>query len=834
MPNKYPRKPTFYHHNGQSVSQIDYIMHKERPTHLEYKVENHDMDPLNVSDHSLVTATVPVILKNTKTKDQTQFIIKKPNWSKCDKEKYQSTIRNSITRKDTTNLENAADEINKLTNILHKAGKASIPNYRAKVSIKPVGKGIWNKEICNASKNSKLAFYQWKNDKTDISKKQKMNKARELLRSAQRRAQASVRNTLAEKIMQSSQNDNKLFHKLVQRQRKNNRNTTTDIMIFNGIEESNPAHILDGWKNYFEELYSCDESNIQQNFKTKKLKLEIQNEIIENLEREKNEEIVNITNDNVIATIRRLKSRKSPGPDGLSSEHLKYMPEELVPYITNIINLMFKTVDVPMCVKEGILTLVHKNGKDKLYPENYRGITVTTVLSTLLEGILKDLIEPKLLETQSRLQRGFTTNTSSLNAAFIVSEASQAYKELSNDLVLLTLDAQKAFDKVHHEILFNKIYHDGITGNLWLLMRNLYRDVTVKVKWNNSTSESFRQELGVRQGARLSTVLYKRYNNTLLQALERSNLGANIGNINVVAPTCADDIAILAGNEQELQSILDIVHNLTSNDLTQINPSKSELVPLTKVKNDFSVYLGDNKIENKNETKHLGLIRTVNNKVNIDDRLKIARRTVYALLGPGFHARQGMSPTVSIKLWKTYVLPRSLYGIEILNYTKRDIEKFEKLQLQVCRQIQGLPNRTANIATHSLLGIEPIEATVDKLLLTFFGGVAQDKLCIEYKIIERQLLMAKNNTNSFVNRLTETLTKYNLPCAQELLHCMPCKQEWKITIKNAIQLFWKEKWTTETECKSTMQFLDIQQQPFRNPHQIWKLVPNNTLEIKKS
>jgi hypothetical protein len=63
------------------------------------------------------------------------------------------------------------------------------------------------------------------------------------------------------------------------------------------------------------------------------------------------------------------------------------------------------------------------------------------------------------------------------------------------------------------------------------------------------------------------------------------------------------------------------------------------------------------------------------------------------------------------------------------------------------------PNRTANISTYSLLGIEPIEATVDKLLLTFFSGVAQDKLCIEYKIIERQLPMAKNNINSFVNRL---------------------------------------------------------------------------------
>jgi hypothetical protein len=436
------------------------------------------------------------------------------------------------------------------------------------------------------------------------------------------------------------------------------------------------------------------------------------------------------------------------------------MLEELVPYITNMINLMFKTVEVATCVKEGILTPVHKNGTDKLYPENYRGIIVTTVLFTLLESNLKDLIEPKLLETQRRLQRSFTTNITSLNAAFIVSEASQVYKELTNDRVLLTSDAQKAFDKLHNEILFNKIYHDAITGNAWLLMRNLYRDV--KVKWNNSTSESFRQELGVRQGANISTELYKRYNNTLLQALKRSNLGANIGNINVVAPTCANNIAILAGNEQELQSILDIVHNLARNDLTQINPSKSELVPLTKVKNNFSVYLGDNNIENKDETKHLGLIRTVNNKVNIDDILKIARRTVYALIGPGLHARHGMSPTVSIRLWKTYVLPRSLCGIEILNYTKGDIEKFEKFQLQVCRQIQGLPNRTANISTYSLLGIEPIEATVDKLLLTFFSGVAQDKLCIEYKIIERQLPMAKNNTNSFVNRLQNYRTPKNL------------------------------------------------------------------------
>ena len=79
--------------------------------------------------------------------------------------------------------------------------------------------------------------------------------------------------------------------------------------------------------------------------------------------------------------------------------------------------------------------------------------------------------------------------------------------------------------------------------------------------------------------------IYKRYNNTILQALERSDLGATIGNINVVAPTCADDIAILglANKEHEAQALLDIVHNLTNTDIVTINPLKSDLVPLTRI-----------------------------------------------------------------------------------------------------------------------------------------------------------------------------------------------------------------------------------------------------------
>ncbi|VDI68851.1 Hypothetical predicted protein [Mytilus galloprovincialis] len=77
---------------------------------------------------------------------------------------------------------------------------------------------------------------------------------------------------------------------------------------------------------------------------------------------------------------------------------------------------------------------------------------------------------------------------------------------------------------------------------------------------------------------KLSTTLYKRYNNVILDSILKSGLGACIGDIQVPAPTCADDIAVLANSTADAQGILDIVQHHTSRDLVKINPTKSEVV----------------------------------------------------------------------------------------------------------------------------------------------------------------------------------------------------------------------------------------------------------------
>ena len=82
---------------------------------------------------------------------------------------------------------------------------------------------------------------------------------------------------------------------------------------------------------------------------------------------------------------------------------------------------------------------------------------------------------------------------------------------------------------------------------------------------------------------------------------------------------------------------------------------------------------------------------------------------IYSLLGAGFHVRRGFSPIVAHKLWRTYAIASSLYGLELMITTKKDLDTIEFAHRKIPRQIQGLPN----IATYTLIGAEPADKSFD-------------------------------------------------------------------------------------------------------------------------
>ena len=129
----------------------------------------------------------------------------------------------------------------------------------------------------------------------------------------------------------------------------------------------------------------------------------------------------------------------------LCSEHLKLGGTAVV-FITSFLNCLIRSKTVTAVLKEEILTPVYKKG-DPSNPGNYRGITVTPVLLKVLEHVLNRRHNKILEETQSRLQKGFTqVCCSSLNAVVILAECFLESKNTKQDLLLTTLDTQKAFE----------------------------------------------------------------------------------------------------------------------------------------------------------------------------------------------------------------------------------------------------------------------------------------------------------------------------------------------------------------------------------------------------
>jgi hypothetical protein len=58
-------------------------------------------------------------------------------------------------------------------------------------------------------------------------------------------------------------------------------------------------------------------------------------------------------------------------------------------------------------------------------------------------------------------------------------------------------------------------------------------------------------------------------------------MGGKIGNINCCAPTCADDVALIANNPFDIQTMVDIAVDFSKREGYLLQPQKSVLIPIS-------------------------------------------------------------------------------------------------------------------------------------------------------------------------------------------------------------------------------------------------------------
>ena len=143
-----------------------------------------------------------------------------------------------------------------------------------------------------------------------------------------------------------------------------------------------------------------------------------------------------------------------------------------------------------------ILVPIIKDKSEKINnKDNYRPIAIASIMSKLLEILLLERLSNFLLTSSH--QFGFKTKHSTDSCIFVLKEAIDMYVGQQSSVYLCFLDASKAFDRVNHHVLFDKLIKRGVPGYLVRILIYWYSNQTMSIRWGSTMSESFCVSNGV-------------------------------------------------------------------------------------------------------------------------------------------------------------------------------------------------------------------------------------------------------------------------------------------------------------------------------------------------
>jgi len=153
--------------------------------------------------------------------------------------------------------------------------------------------------------------------------------------------------------------------------------------------------------------------------------------------------------DELIKAIRRLKRRKSPGPDGTPIELFKELQGPALGDILDLINQWYANKAIPLEVAQARVVLIFKKG-DKSDLANYRPISLLNCIYKIYAAMIQKRLADGLEVHMRATQYGFRTKRGTADAIQYVRRLMDKGEMTNTRTLLVLLDWEKAFDKALH------------------------------------------------------------------------------------------------------------------------------------------------------------------------------------------------------------------------------------------------------------------------------------------------------------------------------------------------------------------------------------------------
>nr|XP_033805871.1 histone-lysine N-methyltransferase SETDB2 [Geotrypetes seraphini] len=273
---------------------------------------------------------------------------------------------------------------------------------------------------------------------------------------------------------------------------------------------------------------------------------------------------------------------KAPGVDGYRAEFYKLLQSEIGSPLAHMFNVMINAEAMPEHLNVAQIIVLPKPGRDPTLPESYRPISLLNFDVKLLARILANRLARVLPLLLHESQVGFVKGRSvAKNLRRILISLEYASRVAAPSL-LISFDAEKAFDRVRWDFLFATLDKYGFGGRFVSALRALYASPQASVWVNGCRSSLFEIHTGTRQGCPLSPLLFVLTLDPLLRDIYSNPTirGIQLGDQSFKVAAFADDLlAFLTDPSSSLQALLETMREYGDYAGFRLNLLKSEALP---------------------------------------------------------------------------------------------------------------------------------------------------------------------------------------------------------------------------------------------------------------
>lgn len=389
-----------------------------------------------------------------------------------------------------------------------------------------------------------------------------------------------------------------------------------------------------------------------------------------------------VTKDEVVNLINKLDINKGCGPDGVSNRILKEGIDSLSLALTLIFNKSLTEAVIPNDWKLANVVPVFKKGNREVV-SNYRPISLTSVVCRLLEKVIKIKLINFLdrFKLINKTQHGFTNKRSCLTNLLEYVDYVTNIINNGDTADVVYLDLSKAFDKVSHSKLIQKLWRYGIKNSLLNWIRDWLTDRKQRVVLNGEYSDWIAVTSGVPQGSVLGPLLFTMYINDLELGL--SNKIFKFADDTKLVITIND----FKDNFKGQKDLDKLVGWCNRNDMN-FNTQKCKVLHMGHKNSHFNYNMNGEWIESSCCEKDLG--------VHVDERLTFSKQCLESrnkanrMLGYIARNVSHKSKEVIKRLYNAYVRPHLEYCVQAWSpHYRKDIEMLEKVQRRATKLING-------------------------------------------------------------------------------------------------------------------------------------------------